>query len=596
MKFSRVEHEYLLKVGEAEFPLIAEAIPHIVWMAAADGSTQYVNRRATDYTGNSREANSDWNWALLAHPKDAERARRAWKHATRTGTKCELEYRIRRADGDFRWHTLCAIPVLGSDGRVLKWIGTATDIDDQKQLETNLHRTQRESAVTLALLETLDSKSPTGRGFIDSEFRIVRMNDALAAVNGAPKEQQIGRTIAEVVPKLWPQLKHIMRGVLDTCTAVLNVEIVGEVPSRPGETRYWLASYYPVIVESSVSGVGVIVIDVTERKRAEQSLRAAEDQFKNLADQSITGMYIIQEGRFSYVNARFAEIFGYASPAHILDLEAMQLVAAKDRELVAKTLWETSEGKVKGIGCCFSGLRKDGTTTEVGVHGTVTSYLGQPAIVGLLQDISEKKRAEEEIRRYIVQLESAFMRTVEVAMTLSGMRDAYTTGHERRVAEIAVAIGSELGFDAHRAQGLRVAGYLHDIGKIIVPAEILAKPTRLTPAEYELIKGHAKASFDVLKSVEFPWPVAQVALQHHERLDGSGYPQGLRGEDILLEARIMAVADVVEAMASHRPYRPGLGIEKALAEIERGRGAIYDPTVVDACLKLFREKHYTIPE
>jgi HD-GYP domain-containing protein (c-di-GMP phosphodiesterase class II) len=175
------------------------------------------------------------------------------------------------------------------------------------------------------------------------------------------------------------------------------------------------------------------------------------------------------------------------------------------------------------------------------------------------------------------------------------MRDPYTAGHERRVAEIAVAIGAELGFDSRRLEGLRVAGYLHDIGKITIPSEILSKPGRLTAIEFKLIQGHPQASHDVLKAVEFPWPVAGVALQHHERIDGSGYPQGLKGEAILFEARIMAVADVVEAMSSHRPYRPGLGIDKALAEIERGRGTVYDANVADACARLFGEKGYSIP-
>ena len=175
------------------------------------------------------------------------------------------------------------------------------------------------------------------------------------------------------------------------------------------------------------------------------------------------------------------------------------------------------------------------------------------------------------------------------------MRDPYSAGHERRVADIAVAIGAELGYDARRQEGLRVAGYLHDVGKITIPAEILSKPGKLTSIEYRLIKGHAQAGYDVLNAVEFPWPVAQVALQHHERMDGSGYPQGLRGEAILFEARVMAVADVVEAMSSHRPYRPGLGIEAALAEIERGRGTVYDADVADACLRLFREKQFLLP-
>ena len=207
----------------------------------------------------------------------------------------------------------------------------------------------------------------------------------------------------------------------------------------------------------------------------------------------------------------------------------------------------------------------------------------------------EKKRNEEKIQQYITQLQDAFMNTVEVAMNLSEMRDPYTSGHERRVAEIAVAISAELGFDANRQQGMRVAGYLHDIGKITIPAEILSKPGRLSDIEYTMIKGHAQASYDVLKNVDFPWPVAQVALQHHERIDGTGYPQGLKGEGIIIEARILAVADVVEAMSSHRPYRPGLGIDKALDEIKRGSGITYDVTVVNACLKLFNEKGYQLP-
>jgi response regulator RpfG family c-di-GMP phosphodiesterase len=194
-----------------------------------------------------------------------------------------------------------------------------------------------------------------------------------------------------------------------------------------------------------------------------------------------------------------------------------------------------------------------------------------------------------------VELKIAFMSTVEVATTLSEMRDPYTAGHERRVAKIAAAIGAEIGLDERQQEGLRVAGQLHDIGKINIPSEILSKPGKLTAIEYQLIKGHAQAGYDVLKGVEFPWPLAQVALQHHERIDGSGYPQGLKGEAILFEARIMSVADVVEAMSSHRPYRPGLGIDKALAEIERGRGTAYDSQAADACLRLFREKGYQLP-
>lgn len=208
----------------------------------------------------------------------------------------------------------------------------------------------------------------------------------------------------------------------------------------------------------------------------------------------------------------------------------------------------------------------------------------------------EKERRAAELVLVNEELHGALMNTVRVVMILSEMRDPYTAGHERRVAEIAVAIGTELGFDKNRQEGMRVAGYLHDVGKMQIPAEILSKPGKLTDIEFSLIKQHANAGYEVLNRVSFPWPIAEVALQHHERMDGTGYPQQLKGDSILIEARIMAVADTVEAMSSHRPYRAGLGIEKALAEVERGRGTAYDMKVVDVCLKLFREQGFKIPD
>ena len=212
-----------------------------------------------------------------------------------------------------------------------------------------------------------------------------------------------------------------------------------------------------------------------------------------------------------------------------------------------------------------------------------------------MQDISDRKVAERSIQRYADQLQRTFMQTVKLATTLSEMRDPYTAGHERRVAELAVAIGSAMGLNDFPLEGLKVGGYLHDVGKTSIPLEILSKPGKISQLEYEMIKAHPKAGFDVLKGVEFPWPIAQIALQQHERIDGSGYPNGLKSEEILLEARIIAVADVVEAMGSHRPYRAAFGIDKALIEIQRGSGTAYESTVVDACLDLIQNKGWTFP-
>jgi GAF domain-containing protein len=197
------------------------------------------------------------------------------------------------------------------------------------------------------------------------------------------------------------------------------------------------------------------------------------------------------------------------------------------------------------------------------------------------------KHHEAILRKSLEDSIQAIAATVE-------MRDPYTSGHQKRVAELAVALAREMGLSEERIHGLHLASVVHDLGKISVPAEILVKPGKLTPIEFMLVKGHAQAGYEILKDINFPWPIATIVWQHHERLDGSGYPQGLKGDDILLESRIMAVADVVEAMASHRPYRPTLGIDVALQEIERGRGIQYDAAVADACLKLFRDGRYVL--
>jgi HD-GYP domain-containing protein (c-di-GMP phosphodiesterase class II) len=193
------------------------------------------------------------------------------------------------------------------------------------------------------------------------------------------------------------------------------------------------------------------------------------------------------------------------------------------------------------------------------------------------------------------KLQLSLMETIDIARSLVELRDPYTAGHEKHVGDLAKAIGAEMGLDEEHQQGLMVAGYLHDLGKIIVPIEILCKPTKLSAEEYNLVKNHVQAGYNLLKGVRFPWPITDPVLQHHERLDGSGYPNGLKGDQISLEGRIMAVADVIDAMGCNRPYRISPGIEKGLAEIEGGRGRIYDEKVVDACVRLFREKDYVIP-
>ena len=224
----------------------------------------------------------------------------------------------------------------------------------------------------------------------------------------------------------------------------------------------------------------------------------------------------------------------------------------------------------------------------------VHSNLAQTKLVSGALEIhktteAELKKNNEKLRKILSATIQAMARTVEV-------RDPYTAGHQRRVTELACAIGVEMGLSGDQMDAIRTAGAIHDIGMISVPAEILSKTGKLTEIEFSMIKSHPQVGYEILKDIDFPWDVARIVLQHHERTDGSGYPQALKGVDILLESRIIALADVVEAMASHRPYRPALGIDRALEEISRNKGGLYDPEVEDVCIRIFRQKGFRFKE
>ena len=218
------------------------------------------------------------------------------------------------------------------------------------------------------------------------------------------------------------------------------------------------------------------------------------------------------------------------------------------------------------------------------------------AVTDVMAGTIERKRVEDERQQGVDRLRKALGATVRAIASVVETRDPYTAGHQRRVADLARTIATEMGLESGRIEGLRIAGMIHDIGKIAVPAEILSKPMKLTEIEFSLIKNHVRVGYDILREIEFPWPVARMVLEHHEKIDGSGYPCNRSGQETLIESKILTIADVVEAMASHRPYRPGLGLNAALDEIAKNRGALYDPDVVDVCLNLFNEKGYKMAD
>jgi len=294
-------------------------------------------------------------------------------------------------------------------------------------------------------------------------------------------------------------------------------------------------------------------------------------------------------GNILRVNNAFCRIFGISDPMDVIGKNIDDVIADEESRVEAVALTEAVCG---GKYISIDSVRKkaDGSSIDVSILGVPIKI--DEDIVGVFaiyRDISDKKAYERTISENLASLSLAWRQTVELLAAVSEMRDPYTAGHQKRVAEIAKYIAMQIGLTPNEVDGVEMAALIHDIGKIRVPAEILSKPGPLDDIEYLLVKVHPRAGYDLLKDINFPWPIADMVLQHHERLDGSGYPQGLKSNDISLESRIVAVADVIEAMASDRPYRKALGIEVALEVIKNHSGKLYDPDVVDVCYALYKE-------
>lgn len=355
----------------------------------------------------------------------------------------------------------------------------------------------------------------------------------------------------------------------------------------------------PIVDEEFISGYRHSVNrklyeKVVELAAKSRALEESGARFRAMVEQGLVGVFLAEFDRIVYANPRLKKTFGYEA-GEMTGMDPRAMVMPEDLEYVEDKLRDQFELGMPTVQFAFSGRCKDGSAILVEGESRTIEIEGRRLVVGIVSDVTKQRDAEKKEREYVARLEGVFHQAVELVAAIGQLRDPYTHGHERRVAELAAAIALELGLDAQVIEGIRVASYLHNIGNVAVPAEILAKPSRLSAPELELVRTHAQAGYDIIRQIDFPWPVAEIVRQHHERLDGSGYPQGLRGDEIRVEARILAVADTVEAMSSHRPYRPALGIERALAEVQQHRGSLYDPMVVNACVTLFREKGYVLP-
>jgi len=330
---------------------------------------------------------------------------------------------------------------------------------------------------------------------------------------------------------------------------------------------------------ATLNYVSDITARVTAQREKEELLRVIEN--------SQNEIYIFDPDtlRIIYANRAALDNTGYLLE-EMTGLTPLDLKPDFDRSKYAALVKPLLEGSKKKLLFETVHLRKDGSTYPVEVHLQIVEVAQKKSFLAIVLDVTERKTAARNLEKTLQGIIRATARTVEV-------RDPYTAGHQERVAELAEAIAREMGLDESRVRAISFASVIHDLGKIAVPPEILNKPGRLSDIEMELIKTHSQVGYDILKGIDFPWPVAEIILQHHEKIDGSGYPRGLKDEQILLEARIICVADVIEAIASHRPYRPALSMETALAEIRANSGKLYDQKVVEHCLNLIEKKGFT---
>ena len=335
--------------------------------------------------------------------------------------------------------------------------------------------------------------------------------------------------------------------------------------------------------------------DITERKKIEDALRKSEENFRHSLDDSPLGVRISTiEGQTIYANSAILNMYGYDNIEELITTPVEERYTTNSYAEFLTRREKRLRGEFGPLEYGISIVRKDGKVRHLNVFRKEIFWNGKKQSQVIYQDITLRRKAEEKLNETLESLRKSIGATIQVLGTASEARDPYTAGHQKRVSDLARAIATEMKLPKDTIEGIRLAGAIHDIGKISIPSEILCKPAMLTDLEFSFVKNHSQYSYDIIKDVESPWPLADIVHQHHERMNGFGYPQGLKEGDILIEARILAVADVVEAMISYRPYRPALELEIALSEIEKNAGILYDSNASNACIKLFREKRYNL--
>jgi PAS domain S-box-containing protein len=584
----------MVRKSEQKFRAVFEQAFQLVGMMTTEGILLSANNAALTLSGVREEdviGKPFWEAPWWSHSTELqERLRLAVKKAA-GGEFVRFDATHPAPDGSMRYVDFSLRPVSDDTGRVVFLVPEGRDITERRQAEDALRESEKKYR---NILENIED----GYFEVDLAGSFTFYNDSTCRITGYSADEMIGMNNRDFsdennARKIFKVFNEVYR------TGISTKAFDWELIRKDGSKRS-IETVVSLIKDSNdlKTGFRGIVRDVTERKRAEEALKDRERTLATLIGNLPGFVYRCANDRdwtMEFISNGCLDITGYRPDEFIGNktVSYNDIVQPDFREPLWAKWQELLERKASFEGE-YPIITRDGETRWVWERGTgIYSADGQLLFLeGFITDITRRKKSDTELDNSFKRLRAALGGTIQALAVAVETRDPYTAGHQKKVADLSRAIAVEMGLDANRTDGIRMSGVIHDLGKMGIPAEILSKPSKLTDIEYRLIKTHPKAGYDILKDVEFPWPIAQIVLQHHERYNGSGYPDGLKGDEILLEARIIGVADVVEAIASYRPYRPGLGVEKALGEITQNRGILFDPAVVDACLRLFIEKGY----
>jgi len=541
--------------------------------------------------GYSVEELTGMNYRQYISPENVQRVYEFFHELYLTGTPGKLiDYEVITKDGSRRAVEASVSVIRDASGVPIRFRSLSRDVTERKRSEEELRKSEEKYRTILDAIEE-------GYFEVDLTGNFTFVNNHLQKIADATREELLGMNYLQYTnPETAKEMYHVFNTIYRTGEPVKirNFEII-----RMNGTKRICELSVALMRDAKGKPIGFRGInrDVTDREQAESSLRENEEKyrlsFENASDVICT---IDRDMKITSISPSVKKILDY-EPKEFVErsIEALtNIIAPESMDAALSYALKVLNGEdIRGAIIIFIARDRTKKIGEVSASPIIRGSMIVGAIV-IARDITDRKLAEDALGDSLKNLRRALGATIQAMAMAVETRDPYTAGHQRRVADLARSIATEMGLPREQIDGLRMASTIHDIGKISIPAEILSKPSKLTDLEFKLIKTHAQSGYDMLKDVEFPWPIARVVLEHHERMNGTGYPNGLKGEQILLESRILMVADVVEAMGSHRPYRPAKGIESALEEISKNRATLYDPSVVDTCLSLFNEKGYKL--